>query len=572
MINPVNLKRRGSIIIMNTLKAKLLVSVSILIVFMLIISGVFIVQIRNMRSQFNLLTSNNLLENRIKDISEEMVELLTKLRVSYNETYINLITEQANELDEVIKKLDDNIKYKKSIVVYEGLKYMANNNKETIFKAQEAFKEKNLVEATKQYEKAIKNKSHIEKETSKLISLELEYLKISQDKLNKSITINITISIIIMIILSGTIFTMAVIFSNRITKNLIYIVNSAKMISNGNLKIDKREIKSNDEIGELAKAFFIMVDSLKVIISEVRKNSNKVFEASDILNKNAEQSNLANDTICRVIEKTNNVAINQKDFVSDEVSKLAILIKELSFVGDNVVKMTDKIEIAQNTMKTTKNSIQEIISQVEYINKIMIDFKKKVDLLNNNSEQISEIVSLIQNITKQTKLLSLNANIEAARAGEFGKSFNIVANEVRKLSIKSSNAGNDINNTIKKMQESVILINDSINNGIKEVSRSSELVYSSINYFKEIENSNYIVIDGTKTIFKSIKNLSEKINFLNEDFNSLSDLSLELTVQCEESSSVTEEQSSSIDEIHISSIRLKEMATSLNKVIKSFDL
>jgi methyl-accepting chemotaxis protein len=572
MINPVNLKRRGSIIIMNTLKAKLLVSVSILIVFMLIISGVFIVQIRNMRSQFNLLTSNNLLENRIKDISEEMVELLTKLRVSYNETYINLITEQANELDEVIKKLDDNIKYKKSIVVYEGLKYMANNNKETIFKAQEAFKEKNLVEATKQYEKAIKNKSHIEKETSKLISLELEYLKISQDRLNKSITINITISIIIMIILSGTIFTMAVIFSNRITKNLIYIVNSAKMISNGNLKIDKREIKSNDEIGELAKAFFIMVDSLKVIISEVRKNSNKVFEASDILNKNAEQSNLANDTICRVIEKTNNVAINQKGFVSDEVSKLAILIKELSFVGDNVVKMTDKIEIAQNTMKTTKNSIQEIISQVEYINKIMIDFKKKVDLLNNNSEQISEIVSLIQNITKQTKLLSLNANIEAARAGEFGKSFNIVANEVRKLSIKSSNAGNDINNTIKKMQESVILINDSINNGIKEVSRSSELVYSSINYFKEIENSNYIVINGTKTIFKSIKNLSEKINFLNEDFNSLSDLSLELTVQCEESSSVTEEQSSSIDEIHISSIRLKEMATSLNKVIKSFDL
>ncbi|MEN8908387.1 MAG: methyl-accepting chemotaxis protein [Clostridiales bacterium] len=557
---------------MNTLKSKLLIGVSVLIVFMLVISGVFIIQIRNMRSQFIVLTSNNLLENNIKDISEEMVEILTKLRVKYDEKYINSISEGAKELDSVLEKLDENIKYNKSIVVYKGLKHMTDNHKEIMFKAREAFKEKNLVEATKQYEEAIKNKSHIERETNKLISLELEYLKISQDELNKKITTIIIISIILMIILSGTILVIATIFSTRLTKNLTYIVKDAKKISDGNLKIDKREINSNDEIGELAGAFYAMVDSLKTIISEVGKNSNKVFEASDILNRNAEQSNLANDTICKAVEKTNDVAINQKDFVNTEVSKICNLIEEISTVGENVMKMTDKIEIAQNTMKTAKDNIQEIVSQVDYINEIMIEFKNKVDILNENSKQISKILNLIQNITKQTNLLSLNASIEAAKAGEFGESFKVVANEVRKFSAKSSDAGNEIKNTVKKMQDSVIVINDSINGGINEVTRSSKLVYSSIDHFKEIENSNLVVINGTKTIFKSIKDLSDKVNFLNDDFNSLSKLSVELTTQCEESSAVTEEQTASIDEIHISSIKLKEMATSLNKVIESFSL
>ena len=88
-------------------------------------------------------------------------------------------------------------------------------------------------------------------------------------------------------------------------------------------------------------------------------------------------------------------------------------------------------------------SIAESVSQSDEV----------IQLLNNKSKQIGDILEVIQNIADQTNLLALNAAIEAARAGEHGRGFAIVADEVRKLAEKSSVSSSEISKLISEIQD-----------------------------------------------------------------------------------------------------------------------
>ena len=140
-------------------------------------------------------------------------------------------------------------------------------------------------------------------------------------------------------------------------------------------------------------------------------------------------------------------------------------------------------------------SIAESVSQSDEV----------IQLLNNKSKQIGDILEVIQNIANQTNLLALNAAIEAARAGEHGRGFAIVADEVRKLAEKSSVSSSEISKLICEIQ-------DDMSKTVKSMGHVNEEVQSGLVIANETKQNFTEILQSTNEIADQIKTMVETAN------------------------------------------------------------
>ena len=166
--------------------------------------------------------------------------------------------------------------------------------------------------------------------------------------------------------------------------------------------------------------------------------------------------------------------------------------------------------------KYTSEALEKVKTGIDYIERLEIEMTK----IENSSEEITDIIELINDIAEQTELLSLNASIEAARAGEAGKGFSVVASEVKKLAERSTQSANRIyelitnnnkiiqagvdysNNTAKALKE-IAMANEvstgivkTINEEAQNIQQSSNEILGVINYIAEIAQVNLMEIEN----------------------------------------------------------------------------
>src|SRR5690625_4205712 len=114
---------------------------------------------------------------------------------------------------------------------------------------------------------------------------------------------------------------------------------------------------------------------------------------------------------------------------------------------------------------------------------------EKVEGLDTHAKDISELVSVIQDIADQTNLLALNAAIEAARAGEHGQGFAVVADEVRKLAEQSSASVGNITEIVEAIQTESTSVVTSLQTGYREVEQGTEHIVMTDKTFTEISEA-----------------------------------------------------------------------------------
>jgi methyl-accepting chemotaxis protein len=199
------------------------------------------------------------------------------------------------------------------------------------------------------------------------------------------------------------------------------IAELTKQVAEGDLSGDNLNIKTNDELGELARSVDDMKVNLNMMIGSIRDSATKVSRGS-------EQTADANVEFSQKITEQ-----------SSSVEETASTMEEIS-AG---VKQN-----ADTCIEANKLSL-ECRNKAEEGGTVMGDMVTSIEEIHQSGKKISDIINVIEEISFQTNLLALNAAVEAARAGEQGKGFAVVAVEVRNLAHRSSEAAKEITSLIK---------------------------------------------------------------------------------------------------------------------------
>lgn len=343
-------------------------------------------------------------------------------------------------------------------------------------------------------------------------------------------------------------------------------------LSKGNLRIAIKDSKQKDEIGQLTRAMQIMRDNLHDTLSKVAEASENVSAKSEEMTQSSLEVRTGSEQIAITMQEIAEGTEKQANSASELASAMgsfASSIQETNQQGEQIrvvsLGILDMTEEGKQLMASSD-------SQMVKIDAIVQEAATKMAILDKESQEITKLVEVIQDIANQTNLLALNAAIEAARAGESGKGFAVVADEVRKLAEQVSESVSDITGFATNIQHESSNVAKALTTGYAEVEAGTAQIKSTGETFHKISAS---VTDMAGSIQATAENLSAVVassQEMNISIEEIASVSEEAAAGVEEAAATSEQSSSSMDEIAAGSSQLAKLAEELNELVQKFRL
>jgi methyl-accepting chemotaxis protein len=558
----------------QTIKTKLVTSFALILVLMIAILSLSVYQTFSFTGKYSDVIGNISKEGNITTLSNEMLEQSNRIIRDYNEKDVTAFNKSWEELSNMINELDGSIESKESKKIFEGLKNAIKNMKidmnMTIMMAKE-----NPVKATDYYNLASKKSVVVENLVGELANKELNYLNSVKAQIQKEYIQAFIILVVASLIVVICSIVYSLLFSNRLSTKIKRIGVLADNISKGDLQLGEEVsdlVNSRDELDLLQHTFFDMKKSLNSVVKDIIDSSNQVSASATDLASNMEESKIANESIVDSVTSVSDIALEQADFVSEALTKFDHVNVNIGQTIQGTQSLNENVALSSQTIQEGKGRLNKMVSEIQNINGSMNTFKEKVDVLRESSNEIGQVVELIQKIAEQTNLLSLNASIEAARAGEAGRGFSVVAGEIRNLAESTRSSTKKIEEMIKAIQKDTSDIEVEVQHSLSKSKETTLLANDTITSFEHIENSNEDVSELTRKMVEYIQEVSEEVEYVNQNIQQLNENANTLSANSQNTSAVTEEQSAVIDEVTNQSVLLQKMAQQLQKSVEHFKL
>lgn len=331
-------------------------------------------------------------------------------------------------------------------------------------------------------------------------------------------------------------------------------------------------IARNDEIGDLANNFSVMVQNLREMIVNVHNTTNNVSTSAEALSLGAEQTTSAIEHVTITIQEVASGSEQQLQSVEIGSESIESMTSKVFLMSDNLKDVTSRMSQTIQVAEDGNTSVISVVEKIENINQTVEELGNVISTLSGHTEHIGGIVTVITGIAQQTNLLALNASIEAARAGEHGRGFAVVAEEVRKLASDSEQSAHQIGNLIQGIQGEVNRAISSMDDAVKRVEEGIVAVDSTGRSFSRIRKAVKEVAKKVDEVTQAAVHLAEGAETVNASITEIRRISEESAGSTQTISAAAEEQLASVEEIASSSADLSRMADELQTLVGKFKI
>lgn len=348
------------------------------------------------------------------------------------------------------------------------------------------------------------------------------------------------------------------IMGRRLMRPLVKVSTIIEDVANGNIEADFSGVKeSNDEIGLIIGKMKELTQSLGSIVGKIRNSSDTMSSNSYELNDTSSQTLAANNEISKAVEDVAEGSTGMAASISKINENLLEMSNETKDINASVDEIKNQTVAVQDSSKIMNDKIKSMQDSSHKMDEGISAISKRIETVNTTVDKVSNIVSVIEEISSETNLLSLNASIEAARAGDAGKGFAVVAQEIRVLSDNTNTELENIKQIISSLVEECRYCVQASGTIVEDNAKQKEEIKAVLDEFGSLDEQ----IQKTAKKADEIEELVTAMIELNDDItkssNSLTDVSAA-------NAAATEEMNANIEELNAMMNGVSEMAGQMN--------
>lgn len=335
--------------------------------------------------------------------------------------------------------------------------------------------------------------------------------------------------------------TLGIYIMRQISRPLTNLVEAAKQLTDGNLSA-RVSISEESEVGQVGIAFNNMAEAFQDLLSRLQRNGTQLTNSTREIAAAATQQE---------------ASIVQQETTTKQI---ATTVRDISATAKEFAKTMNTVSTNAEQTSALASSGKEGLHQMESVMRQMVEASHiiagKLAILNEKASNITGVITTITKVADQTNLLSLNAAIEAEKAGEHGRTFSVIAREIRRLADQTGNATLDIEKMVNEMLTAVSA-------GVMSVDKFSEEIQNGVSQATNVGEQLNKIIEQVQHQTKSFETVNKGVQAQSVGGEQINKSIDQLSDAAHQASKSVRQFHKAIEELNLVT---QEMQTSVNKI------
>ncbi len=302
---------------------------------------------------------------------------------------------------------------------------------------------------------------------------------------------------------------------DEMQNSIMRLLTDISALTEGDLTI--RAEVTEDMTGAIADSFNTMAEQLSHLVSDVKKSTLEVSTTSRAVS----------ETTIEMSKSSDEHAIK----IKDAVKAIGEMSQSIHLVSEHASESARVSDQAMQNALSGAEAVRETNTAMNEIRERVQEAARAIKRLGESSQEIGNIVQIINDIADRTSILALNASIQAAMAGDAGRGFAVVADEVQRLAEQSTNSTKQIETLVKNIQGEISEAGSRMEDSIQRVVQGTQLADGAHNKLEEIESVSAHLAELVQAISMAAKEQAESSESISETMRNVGEISSQASMQ-----------------------------------------